>query len=544
MRYFQIFILLLLMMACRQASRPSVYLAQRQALPPLTFRSMEDTLHLDPSFQRQFHYQKEYRQPIDARWINFGLGGWDAGFDGAQFYNDANFLHTVFWYNADFDYSGFHRKQIDRDRTAITTFVLAQFRDRASFREAIFDQPADIGLVQFMGTTVFENARFNSYVSFTNSKWADAALFDRTQFRKAAYFNLDSFSYCDFRGAQFDTLADFAYAQFRAKAIFGAHDPLTTGLPDTATTTFNADVSFLEADFREGVQFYKASFRGRVDFTNTRFSNNAIFRSVDLSSGSRLDFTGAVLPDTLDFSAVNHIPDDIDLTTANFTDPTHFDSAGRLPYRKHVIYLYKSDISRFHLDYAHFKLLTDSTLFVDSTLDLRRTGITEDDADGMYEALLNNFKSRGQNESYKLLDIEYQKFKWQYGWASPLAWLPERWWNFGYNKEYIFYWTGVFLLLFTCITFFILDYLNTRVYAMKNVPPLGRPFDRHSAVYVRNLGKRLWYAFVYSANIFFRLTLKIEELHYNKFWATLYVMLMYTLGLVCLAYMANFVLQK
>ena len=79
---------------------------------------------------------------------------------------------------------------------------------------------------------------------------------------------------------------------------------------------------------------------------------------------------------------------------------------------------------------------------------------------------------------------------------------------------------------------------------MKNVPFLGRPFVKQPRTLASNLGRRLWYAFVYSANIFFRLTLKVEDLQYNRIWATLYVMIMYTLGLVCLAYMANFVLQK
>jgi len=55
---------------------------------------------------------------------------------------------------------------------------------------------------------------------------------------------------------------------------------------------------------------------------------------------------------------------------------------------------------------------------------------------------------------------------------------------------------------------------------------------------------RWWYSFIYTASIFFRLTLKLDNLKYtDKRW-TAYVMLVYLIGVVCLAYMANFVLQK
>jgi hypothetical protein len=61
---------------------------------------------------------------------------------------------------------------------------------------------------------------------------------------------------------------------------------------------------------------------------------------------------------------------------------------------------------------------------------------------------------------------------------------------------------------------------------------------------VRNSAERLWYSFIYTANIFFPVFLKVENLKYKNKLATLYVMVVYAAGLICIGYIANFVIQK
>ena len=163
--------------------------------------------------------------------------------------------------------------------------------------------------------------------------------------------------------------------------------------------------------------------------------------------------------------------------------------------------------------------------------------ISRDEIEGMYEALLNNFKSRGQLESYKLLDIEYQEYKWKNSRFAPLVIFPKHWWNFGYDRERIFYWIAAFLLLFTVITFFSLSYLNS-VYPIERVEIT--PLERNP----KKIIERLWFSFIYTSIIFFLLTLKVDKIDYKKYVGTFYIMLMYTIGIICLAYMANYILQK
>lgn len=110
-----------------------------------------------------------------------------------------------------------------------------------------------------------------------------------------------------------------------------------------------------------------------------------------------------------------------------------------------------------------------------------------------------------------------------------------------YVKELIFKWTAVFLLIFTFLTFLFLPCLNKtyHIEKIKNTSELN-----FKNIGVKNLSVRWWLALVYTSAIFFGLTLKVEKIEYKRFWGTLYIVLVYTLGIVCLAYIANFIIQK
>lgn len=55
---------------------------------------------------------------------------------------------------------------------------------------------------------------------------------------------------------------------------------------------------------------------------------------------------------------------------------------------------------------------------------------------------------------------------------------------------------------------------------------------------------RLWFSFIYTCTIFFPLFLKIDKIKYRHKLMVFYIFLVYTAGLVCVGYMANFVVQK
>ncbi|MFP9098556.1 hypothetical protein ACLI09_05825 [Flavobacterium sp. RHBU_24] len=120
--------------------------------------------------------------------------------------------------------------------------------------------------------------------------------------------------------------------------------------------------------------------------------------------------------------------------------------------------------------------------------------------------------------------------------------VDEMWWNYGYNRFLIFKWTLVFVLLFTCFTFPFLVKLNA-IYKIEKFGDMN-DIDFKNGISAKNIIYRWWLAFAYTSAIFFGLSLKIENFDLKKILGSLYIMIIYTIGIVCLAYMANFILKQ
>ena len=146
---------------------------------------------------------------------------------------------------------------------------------------------------------------------------------------------------------------------------------------------------------------------------------------------------------------------EIDLSPANYTGSNHDDSITR-QYKRHLIFLYKTDVSRIRFDYEHFKLL-----FTGPTTGQKE--LSNDEKEYIYEIVLKNFQDHGQLQSYRMLDIEHNLFKWKTSELWWLGWVSHYWWNFGYNKEWVFLLTAGFIILYTLINLIFLNYLNQKV---------------------------------------------------------------------------------
>jgi uncharacterized protein YjbI with pentapeptide repeats len=396
---------------------------------------------------------------------------------GNDYKNEVNFSGAKFKVNADFQYATF-KKKVSCSGTDFLNgadFTLAEFRDEATFSSAVYYAPSN-----------YDNTFFNKDVSFLSSRFLRNVYFRKTHFHGSV---------------------SFLQAEFHDTANFSG-------------TTFPKDVDFSHLNLR-----------GKISFLQSTFCNYADFSQEEFSDSGYLLFQKAVLPDTLNFSGNAKINNEIDLSAANLTEISHDDSLKGKSYKKHYIFLYKTDISKFHFDYTHFKLL-----FIDPATGLE---IPVDEKEAMYEQALKNFQDRGQQVSHKLLDIEYQNFVWQRSGFRWVGWVPRLWWNYGYDKQNVFYWTFILLILFSFINFFLLNFLNDNVYEVENIP-------KHviTKFTLRDIASRVWYGFIYTVSIFFRVSLDVTKIKYHKIGGTILVLIIYLLGLVCLAYMANFVLQR
>jgi hypothetical protein len=354
---------------------------------------------------------------------------------------------------------------------------------------------------------------------FTSSLIKKPASFKSATFLQKVYFD----------SVAFDKTTNFFDATFNddievLNAVFRDYSDFTS-------VTFSKNADFTGAKFDHQVDFSGCNFGSSVDFSDVIFKNKMSFKNLVLSSETQILFSNTILPDTLDFSFNNSstLNNEIDLTTANFID------SGQNIDNPHLIQFIKTEISQFHLDYYHFRLLIPDSIQSPDNPKMH-IAISNDEKESIFEGLLNNFKVHGQNESYRKLDIEYKHFKYyRYWWTIPFYWLSLLWWNFGYNKELIFLWTLFFVILFTSLNYFKIKKLNTSTYPIDYLP------KEYSTMTNK---RRYWYSFVYTSIILFRLSLNLEKLSFENIRGTIYILMIYSIGLLCLAYMANFIIQK
>jgi uncharacterized protein YjbI with pentapeptide repeats len=381
-------------------------------------------------------------------------------------------------------------------------FLNATFANDANFSQATFNYHHDDSVdVEFKRTFFLKDANFHRATFFNSSD----VCFGAATFGGLARFDSVNFTgYAGFWYANFNSTADFQHVNFTHK----------DGV-DFESANFNKNADFSEAKMRNA-SFNSASFSGAIIFDNAQFLSYAGFRSISntLTNKTDISFRNAQLPDTLDFSDNRIIPTVIDLSIANF------DSFPENSDRKINIFLYRSDIAKFHFDYLHFRLL-----FIDPTI---KNSLCSDECCALYEQVLKNFKDRGQTASYEKLDIEYRDYQ-----RSLFWWLSKAWWNYGYSKGRVFVWTLALILLFAMINYLSSNYLNKEVYSLPNIPtsPISHAF-------------RFWYSLVYIVIIFFSFSLKPDKINFQKIGGVFYLFFIYISGLICLAYMANFVLQK
>jgi hypothetical protein len=303
-------------------------------------------------------------------------------------------------------------------------------------------------------------------------------------------------------------------------SLFSLDTACVIDVADFRNTKFKQGAVFSGTKFGSVSTFRGAFVDSVIDFQGSIVGTIADFSSIKFGSQAEIQFSGAQLPEVLDFSDNKRIPNEIDFTKARF-----------LKNSKTFIKIYNSEIPKLHLDYMNFKLLLE---------DHEGNELSEDDATSVYEALLKNFKDRGQETSYRLLDLEYKRYQHSVLWVIPYAWDCH-----GYEKERIFYWTGGLLILFTVFTFFRLDRME-EAYRIPNIAEASS--STKSALDNENwrpIAKRIVHSLIYTSYIFFPLNIKIDEIKIKEYGLDSFIILfIYTFGLICVGYIASFVLQK
>lgn len=404
--------------------------------------------------------------------------------------------------------------------------------EQTNYYRKVFPDYADFWDKKYFSPVSFESARFN------------AVEFNNTEFNSEAKFFAASFdSIVDFQDVHFKAKAIFEKANFKTKATF--LDVVFDSLTDFSyinlikpesnrsklyfnRSKFNAEADFTNAIINT-VDFTEAEFNSDVFFTSTEFDSLAIFSKAEFNSD--VDFTSSKLPNKLDFSYTTKISGDIDLTSATI-------------YPKYdicYINLTGAAIDKFKFRYKRFKLWFPENNTIDFEL-----------KSNVYEVLLKNQDDQGFTQSYEKLDKEYREFKYtgQEGskisrfWGHLQNWVDKYWWGYGYNKELIVFNSIILYLLFAFINAFFLKHLTQKVYEAEKI---NEYWEESSGSKIGMFFKTIPFSMFYTAQIFFGFRFDVDKLKYKenlqgwKIFSLVYFFLVYLSGLVCFAYLANYV---
>ena len=131
--------------------------------------------------------------------------------------------------------------------------------------------------------------------------------------------------------------------------------------------------------------------------------------------------------------------------------------------------------------------------------------------------------------------------------------IQHAWWDYGYQKEKIFFWIAWLVLVFTLVNSILFRYMNEKVYKIENVYSTWVPSNSKSSntkqIEVKSAGLKIvsafndfFASFFYTSLIFFGLRLNVDKINFSNPLGVFYLFIQYALGLICLAYLTNFII--
>lgn len=300
------------------------------------------------------------------------------------------------------------------------------------------------------------------------------------------------------------------------------------------TSADNLHCLFSFCIFKRGLTFNDRSLKNEQDkpdepVNGSHFKTNLIFdrcllqRKLDLSechfdSGSRFIFSRTPLPDTLDLTNTR-LTASIDLTAAKLQD---IDT-------KCEINLMGCDIEKLKLGYGNFHLYIPDSLVHDK--------YSRDQISATYEALLNNFQKNGFKDSYRQLALEYKDWQARHDFFTRISGI---WWGYGYRKWQLLLWTFGFLLVFSLVNLA----LYKRIYSTYPIKDFAMDEYDFSPNRVTRFFQQLLISATYTGWIFFKLSIDFDKISIQRLGWLFIILIEYLIGILCTAYLINWIVSK
>jgi len=170
---------------------------------------------------------------------------------------------------------------------------------------------------------------------------------------------------------------------------------------------------------------------------------------------------------------------------------------------------------------------------------------------------LKKLRDKGLEDSYRKLDIEYQELRLTENPKNRITGsfvnaIIKVWNLYGYEKGRIWIWTGLFFLIFFLVNWMKFYFLIHQVYSVSALESAMVDKTRNNrrnriSVFLQIFGLRTEFALLsilYTLLIFFGVRLQTDRFKYFHFSWVIYILFQYTVGIICLAYLANFIITS
>lgn len=307
---------------------------------------------------------------------------------------------------------------------------------------------------------------------------------------------------------------------------------------------FNETVSFYHTFFSDRTSFDQSTFQDKLDFSHSDFSKETTFRycifkkDVNLSAASfhdTLSFEGSEFHENINFK-YSLLPHHINMSNVIIhkgsidfrkSMPTNFNKAILINVRN-------TDIDKLLFNYNQFHLW-----FTKNTPREERIYI--------YTKLLKKYQNKGMIDSYEKLKIEYERYKLLSQERHLSNLIQKHWWNYGLNKERVFTWFLLFMLVLTCINGFFYNLFVSKfftIHFLKKVTPNPATKVNYLLQYLYNLPRAALLTFFFCfATFLLMLVSETKVFKTDNFIVNAYVILINATGYVFILFFIDSLLN-
>jgi len=164
--------------------------------------------------------------------------------------------------------------------------------------------------------------------------------------------------------------------------------------------------------------------------------------------------------------------------------------------------------------------------------------LSEERKNNVYQRLIAKYKAEYLKDSERNVAVEHELYKRNFMSTSEKLWsqIQSYWWNYGYSKERIIFFTAKIICIFYLINLLFWKWLK---HAYRIDLPIRKEFKNRLLFYLGQIVN----VFIYTSLIFFSLRVDFDKLEYKSPHLVLWFFLQYIIGLFCVFFIVNWLFK-